>query len=879
MIEDGQDAWNNPYLIDDTDQGYYKTRVWGVSTHPMYGYPINGKVVYEKGADGSDNALIVKAEKGLTYKKGDILVAFAMPNSSVGLRLENKAEGFNSSSEYGLVAFYYKAKSSGTIGARVVSNDQIFSGVYHFSEDTTVKGSFFSAGQHAVRPLYQLKMSKIAFLRPTDSGVDVDISSTLGNLPTRFLFGDSSKKLVVKSEDVTIDATITAENVTSDRDTGRAKCTKVEGTTVKVPWASKTVTIDNVSTNNANYVSALVHTEDEKKYGVLAKSEEGKVTLELENLVNTTLLGSKATVSLYAEQASDANYSDSISAKPVTFQIEIAAVAPQTLVYDTDGGSGATPSSSFAGAGETVQLANGDELTKEGMSFSRWKLSYVPYGATEAVSLTYKSGENLVVPDTADGVISVKAVYAGIDLEKTTSSSSSVFTVTWYANSPATGVDTRVGTERKLNTKIDKVAGVGALTADNIPADAVNVTEGSKWGFAGWGLMPNVSPANAMSKEDLAGTIVTQNVQYYAIWELKSTINWDANGGYFGTTDKTTTQTLADPDEGTLIDASNMPTTSPKNSDTTKIFTGYNTLADGTGTSVYAGGPEVLAEEGSTFYATWTTIDTYWMAPSYANGKETEGIVKGPDTIQADVAILRNGATDSRYAQVKAEWDGFLNNNSYSLYTKWNGSTEDEAGEQALNGWAEFHLLEVATDKDGVGASMSFMSSYAIPYAMPAFSSSSYYGYSTDIWKNHLVCPKLQQGGEIFESYGARLRNDILTVTKSKVENKMWLMSVYDTNFTWWQNASNITDVTYIMYKTRAQNLPKGFDTSRIYSNMIWCFYLRDNFPNRNDSQKLNYYCGMGRYSQYYDYGLKWHYEIAEGPSQKYASILPCFCF
>lgn len=108
VIEDGTDVWNNPFLLDDNEQGYYKTRIVQVG-ETFHRYEVYGRVVFEKAADGTVNPFIEKVSKGQTYKKGDILVSFATWSSGVLPYLENEAEGFRAADELAYYPFYFKA--------------------------------------------------------------------------------------------------------------------------------------------------------------------------------------------------------------------------------------------------------------------------------------------------------------------------------------------------------------------------------------------------------------------------------------------------------------------------------------------------------------------------------------------------------------------------------------------------------------------------------------------------------------------------------------------------------------------------------------------------------------------------------------------------
>ena len=156
--------------------------------------------------------------------------------------------------------------------------------------------------------------------------------------------------------------------------------------------------------------------------------------------------------------------------------------------------------------------------------------------------------------------------------------------------------------------------------------------------FAGW-----------YEKEDLSGDPVTEipsyavgDKQYWAKWTANTyTVTFEANGGTGSMDD----QTFTYGEEKAL--------TENTFTRTGYTFAGWNTQADGNGTS-YADGEELSLTDNLTLYALWT-INTYKITAQVANGCEGMGEVIGGCTYKYGTTVTLTATANSGYRFV--EWE------------------------------------------------------------------------------------------------------------------------------------------------------------------------------------------------------------------------------
>ena len=159
---------------------------------------------------------------------------------------------------------------------------------------------------------------------------------------------------------------------------------------------------------------------------------------------------------------------------------------------------------------------------------------------------------------------------------------------------------------------------------------------------------------------------------------------------------------------------------------------------------------------------------------------------KSSAEIQADVAVLLEGPDNADYERVKAEYESFMTNDDYHLYTKWNGTTADGQGGQAdgqggqagtqgaqgdgqgdqtANAYVEFRIIEVG-EHDGMEA-LTFQATHTLPsaYSMTSGDTASNAGG----WASSALRASMQKGGEIYSNFNSAFTSDIATVVKTSV--------------------------------------------------------------------------------------------------------------
>lgn len=386
-------------------------------------------------------------------------------------------------------------------------------GAYHYvNKDTLIKGVSISSSSHNIRSVFDFDKSKIAYVKPAASNSTPAISSTFSETPSSVAYAGDDKKLVIKSEEISITNNITSNQLTSDRQNSEVT---YRDNTIYVPYDSKSLTLKSgiLNTSNASYISALIDKSGVKKYTTLGATTSD-LTINLTDILDTKTVGSRQTISFYAEQVNAENFSDEISASPVTVNIEVAQGNEQSIKYNLDGGSGVAPTNATVRVGKLYMLEDGSGFFKETNKFSAWEMSYTPYGSDQETTRIVNSSESIVVPDTANQTISITALYSGIKASKTTETKSKTYRIAWDSNAPD-GYHARFSnSELDGNFSADrdvKYNNVKLLNSE-VKVPGKPVLDSDEFFFVGW-------YETTDQRNEVTGSVsVTGDKTYYGIW-------------------------------------------------------------------------------------------------------------------------------------------------------------------------------------------------------------------------------------------------------------------------------------------------------------------------------------------------------------------------
>ena len=226
--------------------------------------------------------------------------------------------------------------------------------------------------------------------------------------------------------------------------------------------------------------------------------------------------------------------------------------------------------------GSTVTVLSSTGFVNAGNKFDGWNSQANGLGSTYTIGSTFS-----ILADTT--------LYA---------TWSPVFTVTYQANGSTNGtVPTDTNSPYIANTTVTVLTNSGTL-----------VKTGNT--FDGWN-----SQTNGSGIPYATGTTfqITSNTILYAKWNVNNyTVTYDANGSTTGTAPSSqtapyNTSVTLRTNSGTLIKTNN-------------LFDGWNTQADGLGTSYAVGTPFVIPDSNTTLYAKWTPTYTVTYTPNSGTG-------------------------------------------------------------------------------------------------------------------------------------------------------------------------------------------------------------------------------------------------------------------
>ena len=229
--------------------------------------------------------------------------------------------------------------------------------------------------------------------------------------------------------------------------------------------------------------------------------------------------------------------------------------AAYTVTYSLNGGSGTLPTESDKASGAVFTLAASSGLTKEGYTFSGWNDG----------STTFSAGASYTMP-----------------------ASNVTLTAQWTANALIVTYDSQGGSS---------VANGSTTSGGSISSSPGNPTR-TGYSFDGWFVAS--SGGTPISFSYSHGQ--TSNFTLYAQWTASTytvTYNGNSNDGGSEPANQTKTHDIS----LTLATNSGSLTRSGY------TFNGWNTAADGSGTS-YATGASYTTNAGLTLYARWTAVSS-----------------------------------------------------------------------------------------------------------------------------------------------------------------------------------------------------------------------------------------------------------------------------
>jgi uncharacterized repeat protein (TIGR02543 family) len=289
-----------------------------------------------------------------------------------------------------------------------------------------------------------------------------------------------------------------------------------------------------------------------------------------------------------------------LSFQDLGWQDPITTGDEYTISYNANGGTGTAPTSQTAVVGSAITIASNSgvpPLAKTGFVFTGWNTQ------ADGLGTSYAPAANTFMPGSN---VTLYAVWVPVD-----------YTLSYDLNGAA-------GTPPTSQTV--------AYNTTTIVTSSVPTRTG--YGFTGWNTAADGSGTSYASGATTAA--ITANVTLYAIWSTNDyTLSYDLNGAA-GT--PPTSQTVAY--NTTTIVTSSVPTR------TGYGFAGWNTQADGSGTSYASGATTAPITANVTLYAIWTPDEVTTTTTSTTVPESTTTTAPTPTPVTYwTVSFDPNGAT------------------------------------------------------------------------------------------------------------------------------------------------------------------------------------------------------------------------------------------
>ena len=293
----------------------------------------------------------------------------------------------------------------------------------------------------------------------------------------------------------------------------------------------------------------------------------------------------------------------------MTLQAQWASVPASVLTYDANGSSSGTLPASLSATGTYVVIdSNTGNLFKTGFVFSGWNT--MPDGS----GITYQGTDNYLL--TSDITLYAKWTAAN-------------YTITFAGNNNTGG------------TVPAAITGISVSAV--LPANSGNLVRAG-YSFSGWntlgsGLGTNYAVGSSISP--------TSSITLFANWTALPTytISYSGNGATSGG---------APVAQSGVYSSVNLDNNSGLLAKSGSYFAGWNTAADGTGTT-YAAGSSFTPTANILLYALWSNVSTYTL--SYNSNGSTSGTAPLAQTGIVSSATV-SGNTNS-LARIGFRFDGW----------------------------------------------------------------------------------------------------------------------------------------------------------------------------------------------------------------------------
>ncbi|MDE2387230.1 MAG: InlB B-repeat-containing protein, partial [Actinomycetales bacterium] len=402
----------------------------------------------------------------------------------------------------------------------------------------------------------------------------------------------------------------------------------------------------------------------------------------------------------------------------ITLYAEWSANPTFTLTYDGNSKTGGVAPVPQTGISSTATvLGNTGSLVRLGYRFDGWNT------LANGTGTTYIAGSTITL--TADTTL--YAIWTSVP----------TYTLSYSGNGQSTG---------SVPLAVTTSSGSVTLSAN------INVLTKNNYNFTGWNTQANGLGTHYNAGDSFA---LSANTTIYAEWTPMSyTLTYNANGANSGTAPAATTAA------GAQTTAANTGSLALTNYG----FTGWNTAADGSGTS-YAVGASITLTANTTLFAKWTTyVITY-----NGNGNDSG---TGPGAV-------------NRYGSYTIETAGNLGKTGYT-FTGWNtaanGSGTAYAAGSTQNATAAITLYAI----------WSLIPVYTITYNANSATSGSVPTAQSGIAGNYNLAMNsgtLARTGYIFEAWNTAANGSGTTY----VEGAVYALSANVTLYAKWIQLFNVT--------------------------------------------------------------------------------------